>query len=229
MIQLSTTTLDGSVPCNAVVDSLNHQCWVEDREGRGKPAESLVLGLLEWGGFGRPTACSPLPIILLLDTRDQPPAARPNSPDATSTQHSKHSPSSKYSSLSYHHKHTCIVTTAEADTCAFAPITSLSMSQGNPSFPGRNVYASSSKLPDRTALKTGSGAAQPYTESSLGRRPNQPYQFGQSTAAQQQHGALGGRQSMEKEPNALSELSEEQRDEINEAVCAKSYSPMENI
>ena len=103
------------------------------------------------------------------------------------------------------------------------------MSQGNPSFPGRNVYASSSKLPDRTALKTGSGAAQPYTESSLGRRPNQPYQFGQSTAAQQQHGALGGRQSMEKEPNALSELSEEQRDEINEAVCAKSYSPMENI
>lgn len=91
------------------------------------------------------------------------------------------------------------------------------MSQANPAFPGRNVYASSSKLPDRTALKAGSAAAQPYSQSSLGRRPDQPYQFGQSTATQQ-HG--GSRPNMEKEPNALSELSEEQRDEINEAVCA---------
>lgn len=93
------------------------------------------------------------------------------------------------------------------------------MSQANPSFPGRNVYASSSKLPDRTALQKGGAAAQPYSQSSLGRRPDQPYQFGQSTAAQQ-HGGLGPRSNMEKEPNALSELSEEQRDEINEAVCA---------
>ncbi|KAG9793377.1 hypothetical protein ABEF95_011168 [Exophiala dermatitidis] len=85
------------------------------------------------------------------------------------------------------------------------------MSQANPPFPGRNVYASSSKLPDRTGLKSG-------PQSTFGRRPEQAYQFGQSTATQQQHGALGGRQSMEKESNnALSELSEEQRDEINEA------------
>ncbi|EXJ95252.1 hypothetical protein A1O1_00372 [Capronia coronata CBS 617.96] len=90
------------------------------------------------------------------------------------------------------------------------------MSQANPSFPGRNVYASSSKLPDRTALKSGPSAVpQPYSQSTFGRRPEQPYQFGQSTATQQQHGA--NRQSMEKESNALSELSEEQRDEINEA------------
>src|SRR5882757_3576406 len=96
------------------------------------------------------------------------------------------------------------------------------MSQANSSFPGRNVYASSSKLPDRTALKPGTSVPpQTYSQSTFGRRPDQPYQFGQSTATQQQHGALGGRQSMEKEPNALSELSEEQRDEINEAVCAR--------
>lgn len=95
------------------------------------------------------------------------------------------------------------------------------MAQATPAFPGRNVYASSSKLPDRTALKPGSAAAQQYTQSSLGRRPDQPYQFGQSTATQQ-HGGLGARSSMEKEPNALSELSEEQRDEINEAVMRAS-------
>lgn len=94
-----------------------------------------------------------------------------------------------------------------------------SMSQANPSFPGRNVYSSSSKLPDRTALKPGTSVPpQTYSQSTFGRQPGQPYQFGQSTVTQQQHGALGGRQSMEKESNALSELSEEQRDEINEAV-----------
>ena len=94
-----------------------------------------------------------------------------------------------------------------------------SMSQGNPAFPGRNIYASSSKLPDRTAQKSGTNApSQQYTQSTFGRRPEAAYQFGQSTAPlqQQQH----GRQSMEKEPNALSELSEEQRDEINESVGA---------
>ncbi|KIX06320.1 uncharacterized protein Z518_04295 [Rhinocladiella mackenziei CBS 650.93] len=92
------------------------------------------------------------------------------------------------------------------------------MSQANPSFPTRNVYASSSKLPDRPAPKSGAALPpQPYAQSTFGRRPEQPYQFGQSTATQQQHGALGGRQSMEKESNALSELSEEQKDEINEA------------
>ncbi|KAK5451434.1 Calcium-binding component of the spindle pole body (SPB) half-bridge [Exophiala xenobiotica] len=93
------------------------------------------------------------------------------------------------------------------------------MSQANPSFPGRSVYASSSKLPDRTGSKPPGLAApsQTYTQSTFGRRPEQAYQFGQSTATHAQHGGQGVRQSMEKEPNALSELSEEQRDEINEA------------
>ena len=99
------------------------------------------------------------------------------------------------------------------------------MSQGNPPFPSRNVYAaSSSKLPDRTGVKPGTtNPPQAYSQSQFGRRPDQPYQFGQSTATQQQQQqrALGGRQTMEKESNALSELSEEQRDEINEAVCAR--------
>lgn len=94
------------------------------------------------------------------------------------------------------------------------------MAQATPSFPGRNVYASSSKLPDRTALKAGGAATQSYSQSSLGRRPEQPYQFGQPSATQQ-HGGLGSRQNMEKETNALSEISEEQRDEINEAVMRR--------
>lgn len=94
------------------------------------------------------------------------------------------------------------------------------MSQPGPSFPGAGPYPpSSSKLPDRTAVKTGSNPTQRYTQSALGRRPDQSYQFAQSSGAPQpQHGALGPRSSMEKESNVLSELSEEQRDEINEAV-----------
>ncbi|KIW72710.1 hypothetical protein PV04_00886 [Phialophora macrospora] len=93
------------------------------------------------------------------------------------------------------------------------------MSQGNPAFPGRNVYASSSKLPDRTAQRPGATAPpQQYTQSTFGRRPEQAYQYAQSTAPPQPHAIPGpGRQSIEKEPNALSELSEEQRDEINES------------
>ncbi|OAP59693.1 hypothetical protein AYL99_06991 [Fonsecaea erecta] len=92
------------------------------------------------------------------------------------------------------------------------------MSQGNPAFPGRNLYASSSKLPDRTAQKPGTTvSSQQYSQSAFGRRPEPQYPFGQSAAPQPQHGALGGRQSMEKESNALGELSDEQRDEINEA------------
>ncbi|KIV98155.1 hypothetical protein PV10_01835 [Exophiala mesophila] len=93
------------------------------------------------------------------------------------------------------------------------------MSQPGPPFPGAGAYPpSSSKLPDRTAVKAGSNPAQRYTQSALGRRPDQSYQFAQSSGAPQpQHGALGARSSMEKESNVLSELSEEQRDEINEA------------
>ncbi|OCT44237.1 Cell division control protein 31 [Cladophialophora carrionii] len=96
------------------------------------------------------------------------------------------------------------------------------MSQGNPAFPARNVYASSSKLPDRTAQRPGATApSQQYTQSTFGRRPDHIYQYAQPTAPpvlqQQAHAMPAGRQSTEKEPNALSELSEEQRDEINES------------
>ncbi|EXJ65714.1 uncharacterized protein A1O5_11242 [Cladophialophora psammophila CBS 110553] len=92
------------------------------------------------------------------------------------------------------------------------------MSQGNPTFPGRNLYASSSKLPDRTTQKPGiTLPSQQYSQSTFGRRPEQQYQLAQTAAPQPQHGVLAGRQSMEKESNALGELSEEQRDEINEA------------
>ncbi|EXJ64763.1 hypothetical protein A1O7_01101 [Cladophialophora yegresii CBS 114405] len=105
------------------------------------------------------------------------------------------------------------------------------MSQGNlAAFPGRNVYASSSKLPDRTAQRPGTvGAPAPAppqpqhnTQSTFGRRPDTQttYQYAPPLHQQAQAHAMpgAGRQSTtEKEPNALSELSEEQRDEINES------------
>lgn len=101
------------------------------------------------------------------------------------------------------------------------------MAQAGPSFPARNVYPSSSKLPDRTAVKTGGPGTQGYSQSGLGRRPDQSYQFGQSSTVpqqQQQQQQQQQRSSIEKESNVLGELSEEQRDEINEAVCWQSVS-----
>jgi Ca2+-binding EF-hand superfamily protein len=120
------------------------------------------------------------------------------------------------------------------------------MSQSNAPFPSRNIYAaSSSKLPDRTNT-AGAGAqkstqqqqqsqqAQQYAQSTFGRRPepSQSYAFAQSTAPQQsQYGAPPGRQSLERDQqqqqsqNALVELSEDQRTEIEESVSTPSHSP----
>jgi hypothetical protein len=115
-----------------------------------------------------------------------------------------------------------------------------SMSQSNPPFPSRNIYAaSSSKLPDRTNT-AGAGAqkstqqqqqsqqAQQYAQSTFGRRPepSQSYGFAQSTAPQQSQYGAPGRQSLERDQqqqqqqnqNALVELSEDQRTEIEESV-----------
>ncbi len=111
-------------------------------------------------------------------------------------------------------------------TAHLRPFYARPMSQGNPAFPGRNVYASSSKLPDRPAQKSGTNnvPSQQYTQSNFGRRPEPAYQFGQSAAPPQQQ--QQGRHSLEKEPNALSELSEEQRDEINESVWTTMLSKL---
>ena len=86
-------------------------------------------------------------------------------------------------------------------------------------FPPRSTYAQASKLPDRTAL---SNNPPPFGSSSLARRPDQqsqPY----SQPAPPPHGRQQQQQhqqqtQQEKESNPLNELSEEQREEIDEAV-----------
>ncbi|RMD41788.1 hypothetical protein DV735_g3302, partial [Chaetothyriales sp. CBS 134920] len=86
----------------------------------------------------------------------------------------------------------------------------------------RNVFATSTKLPDRTAYTT--TTQQSFAQSAYGRRPDQP-SYAVATQVppppQQQHGpaatTMPPRHSMEKEPSALSELTEEQRDECQEA------------
>jgi hypothetical protein len=85
-----------------------------------------------------------------------------------------------------------------------------SASAGHPSFPPRNTYASTSKLPDRTALNNN---PPPFGSSSLARRPDQPQPYAQQPPPP---GPAG--RPHDKETNALNELSEEQREEINEAV-----------
>lgn len=96
--------------------------------------------------------------------------------------------------------------------------------QAHPSFPSRNTFATSTKLPDRTGLNN-----PPFGQSALN-NPIQPFgqtiprrnepqtQFGQTQSAPQppQH-AQQGRPTQEKPRNYLTDLSEEQREEINEA------------
>lgn len=141
--------------------------------------------------------------------------------------HKQIQPSSFLSSFSYKLVFADLHAASKATLVTLAhlrPLNACLMSQGNPTFPGRNVYASSSKLPDRTAQKPGTTApAQQYSQSTFGRKTEQSYQFGQPTVPQQQYGASTARPSMEKEPNALSELSAEQREELVEAVWATLF------
>jgi hypothetical protein len=109
-------------------------------------------------------------------------------------------------------------------------------SQGHPAFPPRSTYAASGKLPDRTTLNN----PPPFGSSSLARRSDQQgAQYSAQAPQPPQHGQQqqigggggGGRQphhqqqggGAEKEPNPLNELSEEQREEINESVCQSLY------
>jgi hypothetical protein len=107
------------------------------------------------------------------------------------------------------------------------------MSQGHPAFPQqqRNAFATSTKLPDRTAYTTTTNTnTQPnFSQSAFGRAqqayPAQPQAAQYAPVANQMsmqgpsQGQGAGRASLEKENNVLAELSEEQRDECNEAVC----------
>ncbi|RMZ90804.1 hypothetical protein DV736_g1965, partial [Chaetothyriales sp. CBS 134916] len=91
------------------------------------------------------------------------------------------------------------------------------MSQGHGGFPQRNVFATSTKLPDRSNYTT--TTQQSFAQSAYGRRPEEPYAVATQAPQLVQHGtaAAPARHSMEKEPSALSELTEEQRDECQEA------------
>ncbi|KAF7512064.1 hypothetical protein GJ744_002777 [Endocarpon pusillum] len=102
-----------------------------------------------------------------------------------------------------------------------------STSQGHPAFPARSTYAAAGKLPDRLGLNN----PPPFGSSAVSRRPDQQaQQYGQGAMGPQQQiqGGGGGRghqhqhqqhqqSGADKEPNPLNELSEEQREEINEA------------
>ena len=96
------------------------------------------------------------------------------------------------------------------------------MSQGHPAYAQRNAFATSSKLPDRTYASAATDtAAQPkFTRSAYARRPDPSHQTGPPKQFAPQYGPAAGpsRQSMEKESNVVAELTDDQRDEINEAV-----------
>lgn len=101
--------------------------------------------------------------------------------------------------------------------------TMASGAQGLPSFPPRNNFATSTKLPDRAGLNNpqfGQPAPIQHFGQTIPRRSEGQAQFGQNQSGPQppQHGQQG-RPQQEKARNHLNDLSEEQREEINEAVC----------
>ena len=75
----------------------------------------------------------------------------------------------------------------------------------------RTMYGASTKLPDRTAINNN---PPPFGQSTMSRRPEAQSQFQPSLPA-----GPGGRGQLDKDGNAVNELSDEQREEINEAVC----------
>ena len=79
-------------------------------------------------------------------------------------------------------------------------------------FPSRGTYATANKLPDRAALNN--PPPPPFGQLSTSRRQEQHQHQSQLPPSIGQ----GGRQGLDKGSSALSELSEEQREEINEAV-----------
>src|SRR5215471_2537186 len=104
------------------------------------------------------------------------------------------------------------------------------MASAHPSFPPRSSYASG-KLPDRSALNTN---PLPFGSSALSRRdrgdfggegahskpqPHPPALPAHAQQSQQQQPAGGHQQNN----NPLNDLTEEQREEINEAVSSFLY------
>ena len=86
-------------------------------------------------------------------------------------------------------------------------------------FPSRATYGASNKLPDRSAANNN---PPPFGQSSVARRPEQPQQqpqqFLQHPPQQHTNAGQGSRQNVDRDVNALQELSEEQREEVSEAV-----------
>lgn len=101
------------------------------------------------------------------------------------------------------------------------------MSQGHPAYPQqRNAFATSSKLPDRTytTAPVDNTSQQKFARSAYSRRPDQTHPArGQAQYApqygQQQQPVGQTRHNMEKEAeNNVAILTDDQRDEITEAV-----------
>ena len=101
--------------------------------------------------------------------------------------------------------------------------TMASGAQAHLSIPPRSTFATSTKLPDRAGLNNpqfGQPAPIQQFGQTIPRRNEGQVQFGLNQAGPQppQH-AQQGRPQQEKTRNYLNDLSEEQREEINEAVC----------
>jgi hypothetical protein len=94
------------------------------------------------------------------------------------------------------------------------------MSQGHPAYGARNAFASSSKLPDRTytTTTTDTTAQNNFARSAYSRRP-EPSHRPQAQFAPQ-YGQP--RSTMDKEEDAQFEITDEQRDEILEAVSSQT-------
>lgn len=87
----------------------------------------------------------------------------------------------------------------------------------HPSFPPRTVYGGSGKLPDRTAINNN---PVPFGQSSMSKRTEPQPLFQQHPPIPTVSGPQGNRQNVEKEGNPLNDLSDEQKEEINEAVSS---------
>ncbi|KAL9113245.1 MAG: hypothetical protein Q9227_002580 [Pyrenula ochraceoflavens] len=90
----------------------------------------------------------------------------------------------------------------------------------HPSFPRNSYLNASSKLPDRTASGALNPNPPPFGSASLARRDQGSQQPQGQSQPQQQGGRQGGQEGQrEREPqfNPLNEISEEQREEVNEA------------
>lgn len=85
-------------------------------------------------------------------------------------------------------------------------------------FPGRATYPNPGRIPDRSTIPN----PPPFGTSAMSRRPEQGGPQTRAQPSQPHHGAGG-----DKDASPLNELSEEQKEEVNEAVSLPIYIVLE--